>query len=269
MPNSLSAFANRLSHHVLLDEDDRSAILSLPVSDNEIRAGDYIVREGRCASACSILVSGFAYRQRTPAKETRQIIGLNFPGEALDVANIFLNYADYDVRALTDCSIAFVSRDRMINIIDQHPAVGRAILKYLLIDASISRAWMLNLGHRAAKVRVSHFLCEFALRLDPDSSKNWRHFLPQVTQVDIAAATGLTSVHVNRMLRSLENEKLIERHGRVYLIPDLTALITASNYESRYLHTRMCSSGGAQNYVDQAQAESAMIGSALVVDVSR
>lgn len=240
MPNSLSAFANRLSHYVILDEADRDAILTLPAFDQDIRAGGYIVREGESASVCSILIDGFAYRQKTLGKETRQIIGLNFPGEALDIANVFLSPTDHDVRALTDCSIASVSHAQMIEMIDKNPSIASAILKSILIDASVSREWLVNLGRRTGKDRISHFLCEFALRLDCDGVSSQYHSLPQITQAEIGDATGLTAVHVNRMLRSLENDKLIERHGRMYRIPDLNSLIAASDYQSRYAHTRPC-----------------------------
>lgn len=44
--------------------------------------------------------------------------------------------------------------------------VGHAILVTTLIEASIFREWVLNVGRRDARTRLAHLLCEFALRIE-------------------------------------------------------------------------------------------------------
>ncbi len=46
------------------------------------------------------------------------------------------------------------------------PAIAHAILVKMLVEASIFREWVLNVGRRNAKTRVAHLLCEFAVRLE-------------------------------------------------------------------------------------------------------
>ncbi|MBL7372783.1 winged helix-turn-helix domain-containing protein, partial [Escherichia coli] len=46
--------------------------------------------------------------------------------------------------------------------------------------------------------------------------------------------TGLTAVHVNRMLRQLEEEGLIAREGGRMTLLDERALVRAANYVNRY-----------------------------------
>ncbi len=43
-------------------------------------------------------------------------------------------------------------------------------------------------------------------------------------------------VHANRMLRRLENAKLIVSEHRILRIPDLEALKAAAAFDARYLH---------------------------------
>jgi biotin operon repressor len=56
------------------------------------------------------------------------------------------------------------------------------------------------------------------------------------TQTDLADATGLTAVHVNRTLQELRRAGLIVLQGRTLTIPDLEALKDAALFNANYLH---------------------------------
>ena len=58
-----------------------------------------------------------------------------------------------------------------------------------------------------------------------------------MTQEQLADSTGLTSVHVNRTIKSLEADKLIERIGpRSIVIGDWRKLAETGDFDSNYLH---------------------------------
>jgi DNA-binding MarR family transcriptional regulator len=58
-----------------------------------------------------------------------------------------------------------------------------------------------------------------------------------MTQEQIADATGLTSVHVNRTIRAFEAEGLIRRpHPRAIHRSDWRALAEVGDFDSNYLH---------------------------------
>ena len=60
-----------------------------------------------------------------------------------------------------------------------------------------------------------------------------------MTQEQIADCTGMTSVHVNRTLKTLEAERLIERRSsRTVTIGDWKKLAEAGDFDSTYLHLR-------------------------------
>jgi len=60
-----------------------------------------------------------------------------------------------------------------------------------------------------------------------------------MTQEQLADATGLTSVHINRTLKALEKDGLIERSNpRVIQIGDWRKLAAAGDFDSNYLHLR-------------------------------
>jgi DNA-binding Lrp family transcriptional regulator len=57
-----------------------------------------------------------------------------------------------------------------------------------------------------------------------------------MTQEQLADATGLTPVHVNRTLKALELDGLIERDRRVVRFPDWRRLQDVADFNPRYLH---------------------------------
>ncbi len=57
-----------------------------------------------------------------------------------------------------------------------------------------------------------------------------------LTQTDIADATGLTAVHVNRTLQELRRDDLIVIERRQLTIPDIHRLMDAAMFNPNYLH---------------------------------
>jgi len=219
-----------------LSHDDRQAILALPYALKSLAPGSYAVREGEPPTGCGVLISGFAYRQKLTGDGGRQILSIHIPGEALDFQNIFLNVADHSVQMLTRCHVAIIPRADIQRIARSSASIGHAILVNILVDASIFREWILNIGRRDAKSRLAHVLCELAVRLDAHGlAEDMGYHLP-MTQAELADALGLTPVHLNRVIRSLEVDGLINRSKRDVSFPDWERMIDIADFNDRYLH---------------------------------
>lgn len=226
----------KLSVHAALSEEDCEAILSLPYGLRTFGPEEPIMREGDSADQCGVLISGFAYRQKITAAGARQIVALNIAGEPLGLQNIVLDVADHDVRTLTAAEVAFIRRADLLELANTRPAVGRAFLVKLLVEASIAREWLLNVGRRPARARLAHFLCEFAVRIEAVGLNDDDGYVLPMTQEQLGDALGLTSVHVNRTLGVLEAGGLIERHKREVRFPDWKRLRKVADFSDLYLH---------------------------------
>ncbi len=79
-------------------------------------------------------------------------------------------------------------------------------------------------------------LCEFVARVESAGIASPTAFTLPMTQVEIADATGLTSVHVNRMLRSLSEEGAITRDGGKITITGWEQLKQTADFSPDYLH---------------------------------
>ena len=219
-----------------LSDADRAAILALPHKLRALDAATYTIREGDPPSRCALLVSGYAFRQKLTGDGARQIIALHIPGDILDLQNMFLDVSDHNVQMLTRGEVADIPREALEALVLERPLVGRACLVSTLVEASIFREWVLNVGRRDSRSRVAHLLCEFALRLEAQGlAKDHSYTLP-MTQEQLADATGLTAVHVNRVLKGLQADGLIERDRRRLRFPDWRRMRDVADFNQRYLH---------------------------------
>ncbi|UZK67440.1 Crp/Fnr family transcriptional regulator [Sphingomonas sp. M1-B02] len=241
----LQSLNRRLQTNYSLSDSDSNAILALPFKLRTLEASTYIVREGEIPRICSVLITGFAFRQKLTGEGARQIIALHIPGEALDFQNLFLDVSDHNVQMLTRGQVAEVPITAFQEIAMERPAVGRAILITTLIEASIFREWVLNIGRRDSRTRLAHLLCEFALRLEAQGLEADHGYVLPMTQEQIADATGLTPVHVNRVLKTMECEGLIVRNRRNISFPDWHRLREVGDFNQRYLHLE---AGGPRPY---------------------
>lgn len=234
--NPLELLLENLELRSPLPEQDRQAILALPYTLKSLDPGSYAVREGEPPTGCGVLVSGFAYRQKLTGDGGRQILSIHIPGEALDFQNIFLNVADHSVQMLTRGHVALVPRAEIQKIARSSAAIGHAILVSVLVEASIFREWILNVGRRDAKSRLAHVLCELAVRLDASGLAEDMGYRLPMTQAELADALGLTPVHLNRVIRSLEADGLIKRSKREFSFPDWGRMRDIADFNDRYLH---------------------------------
>ena len=89
---------------------------------------------------------------------------------------------------------------------------------------------------RDARSRLAHFLCEFAIRLDMQGLTGAEGYELPMSQEQLGDALGLTAVHVNRTIKSLEADGLIGRNRRRISFPQWDALRELADFSSRYLH---------------------------------
>jgi CRP-like cAMP-binding protein len=233
---TLKLMLRKFERRASLDEGDRQALLELPHRVQTVEPASYILREGDRPDRSCLILSGFAYRHKVTVDGSRQIVSVHVPGDFVDLEGALLNVADHNVQALTRCELAFVPREALRVLILSHPQVAMAMWIDTLIDSSIFREWVVNVGRRDARSRISHLLCEFARRMEVAGlADEYRYELP-MTQEQIADCTGLTPVHVNRVLKTLDREGLIRRDRRFVAIPDWAALRQVAGFSEIYLH---------------------------------
>jgi CRP-like cAMP-binding protein len=235
----LQPMVRKLSYWGHLDAADEKAILNLPHQTKRVQRHGLIAREGEEATHACLLLSGFAIRHKIVMNGSRQILALHVKGDMVDLQNSVLGVADHSVEVVSQAEVAFIPREAIKQLALHRPRVGMAMWHDTLIDASIFREWIANVGRRDAQTRIAHLLCEFSLRLSMAGLGEANEYDLPLTQEQIADCTGLTPVHVNRMLMTLEVGNLISRrNGRTVTIGDWNKLAQAGDFNSNYLHLK-------------------------------
>ena len=232
----VTAVTRKLDLLTPLDPDDRAAIAGLPFSVEGVFQGRYLVREGDEATSCCLLVEGYACRHKTTRRGGRQIVSFHMRGDLLDLQHLLFPIADHSIQTITAATVAWIPVRALRDLARARPAVGDALWRDTLIDASVFREWVLNVGRRDARSRVSHMLCEFAARGQAVGLGSPEGFELPMTQEEIGDATGLTSVHVNRTLRALRDEGVIEQDRKHLTVRNWPRLRQIAGFDAAYLH---------------------------------
>jgi CRP-like cAMP-binding protein len=234
--SSLAPLVRKLLLHAELAEEDQAAVLELPHVLREVEGAKYIVREGDKPTHSCLLVSGFVIRHKLVENGGRQIVNIHVSGDMCDLQNALLATADHNVQTLTRSEIAFIPREALVDLAFSRPTVGKALWLETLVEASITREWVANVGRRDARARVAHLLCEFAYRLNAVGLGEECNFQLPMTQEQLADTTGLTPVHVNRTLKALDAEGLTSRTLRSVKIINWKRMTRVADFRSTYLH---------------------------------
>ena len=211
----------------------------LRASIGEIRAhpaGRTLVRSGTTLSASTLLIEGIVCRYKDLADGQRQIMELHVAGDFVDLHGFLLKRLDHNIGSITPVRVALVPHDAIRGITETHPHLGRMLWFSTLLDAAIHREKILSIGRRSAVARIAQILCELLVRLRLVGLADEKGYQLPLTQADLADVTGLTSVHVNRMLKKLRDEKLLTFRGGRVTIGDWEGLQRVAEFDPTYLH---------------------------------
>ena len=232
----LAPLLRRWSAFYNLSPEDGTVLLDLPFTRKTFQKEQYLVREGQQVNECALLLSGFAYRQKILRDGSRQIISIHIPTEFVDLQNSMIGLADHSVQSLNQCEVAIVPIRALLHLQETHPAIRQAMWIETLIDGSVFREWVVNVGRRGSKARIAHLLCELAIRLEKIGGGREGSFEFPLTQEQVADATGLTPVHTNRTLQKLRKDGLIQLTGRSLELLDWAGLKEVGDFDEMYLH---------------------------------
>ena len=228
--------ASKLEAFTRLSADDRSALQNAARNFHFVDARRDLVAEGEKPRYVHLVLDGWACRYKQLPDGKRQIVALFIPGDFCDVNVYILRQMDHSIGAITRLKVAMITPEEMNALTAERPRITQALWWHELVTAAVQREWTLNLGQRSAYERLAHLLLELYLRLQAvGRARDGRCDFP-LTQNDLADATGLTAVHVNRMLQELRRDGLIELERKQLQILDIPRMMDASMFNPNYLH---------------------------------
>jgi CRP-like cAMP-binding protein len=219
-----------------LNDDDIAAIERLPIVAHDLEAHQSIIREGDKPKQCCLLFEGFARRSKTTDEGKRQILSIQISGDLPDLQSLHLEVMDHNITTLSKCTLGFVSHEAMRDLTHERPRVADALWRDTLVEASVFREWIVNVGRRSASKRMAHLIAELRTRLSVVGLSTADTFELPMTQIDLADALGLTPVHVNRVIQELRKSGLIKLSRHTLSLGDAERLMELGDFDESYLH---------------------------------
>lgn len=231
-----SRLLSRLDSITTVSADDRRRIAELPLTVRNFAPNHDIVRQGDSPAQCVLLLDGYLLRHKLANGASRQIVSFHVPGDIPDLHTLNLPRMDHNLSTLGPAVVAFVPHGALRKMLEASPALTGALWRMTLIDGSIFREWVVNLGRREAIARVAHLLCEMLLRLRAVGLARGDTVLISWTQADVADACGISTVHANRVVQELRRLRLVEWDSRRVRVLDLPGLMDIGDFSPDYLH---------------------------------
>lgn len=208
-------------------------------SITEVRAfpaDETVIHRGHRVNHSILLLDGIMCRYKDLSEGQRQITELHVSGDFADLHSFTLKRLDHSVMALTPCRAAIVPHEKLERITERFPHLTRLYWFTTNMDAAIHREWEVSLGRRTAISRVAALFCEMKIRLEVVGLTEGMSYNLNLTQTDLAECVGLTPIHVNRTLKELREQQLVEFRGGRATIRDWEGLVAIAEFDPAYLY---------------------------------
>lgn len=174
----------------------------------------------------TMIVSGWACREKITANGHRQLLSILLPGD-------LVWHAD-EQRALDFLDVVAVTRLTVINVAGamraiaenptSFPAITRGLAWLQRADEEQLIEHILRLGSQPAHQRIAGLILELFERCRRIGFVTGGSFVMPLTQESLGNLVGLSVVHVNRVMRRLKAERVIRLSPGMVEILDLDGL---------------------------------------------
>lgn len=215
---------NRLEDFTSLTPEEVEAVQGLGGPVIRLDRLREIRREGEVASGFYMLEKGWAMASHILPSGSRQILKVHLPGDLLGTPSMCSDTAVETLSSITPVVIRHVPLAQFGALIDAHPRLGALFLLSVQAERLALMDQLAQMGRTSAEAQLAAFLLDIAKRLTRLGEVHNDSFQLRLTQEHIGDLLGLTNVHVNRMMRLLEDKLLIQRDRERITILDRAAL---------------------------------------------
>jgi CRP-like cAMP-binding protein len=224
-----------LERFVSLSSEEKLEIHLAMSQPRHVPSGHDFVRQDEPLAEVVMILTGVACRYAVLPDGRRQILAYLLPGDICDRGGYTTQRMDHSVGTLSAVRFATIGGARFAALVSRSPGLARALAAKADCDKATARQWLLNLGHRSARARTAHLLCEVFTRLQAAALTSERSCELPLRQADLADALALSAVQVNRTLMELRRERLATFQNRTLVIHDWEAFRAVAGFDPRYL----------------------------------
>ncbi len=224
----------KLSHFISLEESERNLIAGLEEEERAFKRGHVFWRQGQEADHLYVVRSGWLYGYSMLEDGRRLVLDIYLPGDVLGLRDIVFEYSVSAVAAIDDAVLCPFPKSAMDDVFVASPRLATLFYSLGMLENIVLVDRLKSIARLDARERMSFFFLQILHRLKVTNPMIQSAFSLPMTQELIADALGLTAVHVNRTLRSLETDGLIRRSGHEIELLEIEKLLAISGFENRH-----------------------------------
>jgi CRP-like cAMP-binding protein len=214
---------------------ENSVLQALHKRRRNFVAGQDLVHQGQPDQSAYILISGWACSYKLMQDGQRQIIDFQVPGDFLGLRSVQLHVSDHSIESVTDIEVTEVNESDFLEAFAETPRLAAAVLWAVSRDEAMVVEHLAGVGRRGAAERTAHFLLELGGRLTLVGMGSKAGYACPLSQYLLADALGLSSVHVNRVLRQLRESKMLTFRDGFVAFDDYVRLAEFAEFDPTYL----------------------------------
>ena len=209
--------------------------------NGEIRVerGEVMIEQGVTRGGLYTLLDGIMMRYRMLEDGRRQIVNFMFPGDLIGLQGTFGEPASLSVEALLDARLCVFDSARYYDLIVAQPSLGYDITWLAAKEERALEEHLVALGRRSAKERVAYLAVWLIERARATCMADGQNGLAvTITQAQIADMLGLSLVHTNRTIKTLERAGLVRWRQGLIQVADLAATAEFAHFDHASLQPR-------------------------------
>lgn len=211
MQDALKLLINDLTLDHLFSDEDAGALRSLTdQSPTVFTSGAEMVEADARVPQIYLITAGWTVTRQILEDGRQQVLDFNTTGEIPAPATIFLADSNVSVLAMTPVQAVVIPRRALENMLHGHPAIVIGLAKYLAQVNQSANDRTSSLGQRSAYERVAMLLLDLQTKHARAHKGADNRLEIRCPQTMVADALGLSVVHVNRTIRALERENVVD-----------------------------------------------------------
>jgi CRP-like cAMP-binding protein len=145
---------------------------------------------------------------------------------------------DHTLASIGRSKVALIAHRDLLEVLRRSPRLANLLWRESLVDAAVSRAWVKVLGGHDALGRLAHLACELYTRMNVMGLVSDNSYSLPLTQMQFGETVGASVVHVNRILKKLRADHLLEHKDGRLVVLNWDGLSEAADFDPRYLNLR-------------------------------
>ncbi len=180
-----------------------------------------------------IVFDGWLILFRTLVKGKRQIFQIAMPGDLLLFNSGDSYVVDHGAEAVTGCTLCAIPLDDLSSSMNESTKLSKRMTAINFYSLVLCREHLVGIGRKDAEGRIAFLLLELLYRLRRRNKISAEELTIPLTQEQIADTVGLSPIHVNRVLRSMQKKKLLDYKRKSWVICDEASLAEIGEFDPR------------------------------------